>query len=63
MRAAMKIRSCAKVAPKESGSRLVLTRFRYVSATRSVEVLDREDVITEQMKCLSSHAGPAPGEA
>lgn len=63
MRAAMKILSCTNVSPKESGSRCALARFRYVSATKSVETLDREEVITEQMKCLNSHVGRLPGEA
>lgn len=54
----MNIRSRTKVVPKEYGSRRVLTRFRYVSATRSAETLDREVSITEQIKCLNSHVGP-----
>lgn len=35
-----------------------MTRFRYVRATKSVEILDREEVITEQTKCLNNHVGP-----
>lgn len=53
--AAMKIRSHTKVTPNEFGSRRALARFRYACATKSVEILDREEVITEQMKCLNSH--------
>ena len=51
----MKIRSHTKVTPNEPGSRRALARFKYAYATKSVEILDREEVITEQMKCLNSH--------
>ena len=55
---AIKIRSHTKVGPNEFGSRLALARFRYVSATKSVEILDCEEIITEQMKCFNSHIDP-----
>jgi len=55
----MKIRSHTKVAPNKFGSRRSLARFRYASATTSAETLDREEVITEQIKFLNSHICPA----
>lgn len=57
------IRSRTRVTPNDSGSSRDLTRFKYTSVTKSAEILDCEETITEPTKCANFHRSPPLGGA